>query len=140
MSGELYTVARAAERLHLHPKTVLRFIRERRLRATRIGKSYRIMARDLDAFAGDKSRPSRTEDRARATIVVDLPNVGAELQRRLTTSLHAAIVSKSARPNPIHLDTAYDPERRQLKVVIVAELADATALMQTLRALTAAMS
>src|SRR5262245_37744597 len=39
---ELCTVHFAADRLKLHPKTVQRLIREGRLRATRIGKSYRI--------------------------------------------------------------------------------------------------
>jgi excisionase family DNA binding protein len=55
MSEELYTVEMAAERLKLHPKTVLRFIRDGRLRATRIGKSYRILRSDLDAFGGGRS-------------------------------------------------------------------------------------
>ncbi len=52
MTQELYTVEAAAERLKLHNKTVLRFIREGRLRATKIGKQYRILHSDLDAFAG----------------------------------------------------------------------------------------
>ena len=35
MSGELYTVEQAAESLQLHPKTVLRLIRDGRLKASR---------------------------------------------------------------------------------------------------------
>jgi excisionase family DNA binding protein len=38
----LVTVEQAAEELKLHPKTVLRYIHEGRLEATRIGKAYRI--------------------------------------------------------------------------------------------------
>ena len=52
MSGELYTVEQAADRLKLHAKTVLRMIREGRLKAVRLGKAYRISGDDLDAAAG----------------------------------------------------------------------------------------
>ena len=50
MSDALITVEQAAEQLKLHPKTVLRHIREGRLPATRIGKSYRLRAADVDEF------------------------------------------------------------------------------------------
>ena len=52
MANTLLTVDEAAEALKLHPKTVLRHIREGRLEATRIGKAYRIDRSKLDAFAG----------------------------------------------------------------------------------------
>ena len=57
MSEDVYTVELAAERLRLHPKTVLRFIAEGRLRAVKMGKSYRILRSDLDALIGSKRRP-----------------------------------------------------------------------------------
>jgi excisionase family DNA binding protein len=56
MSEELCTVGFAATQLKLHPKTILRFIREGRLRATRVGKAFRILRADLDAFAGIPQR------------------------------------------------------------------------------------
>lgn len=52
MSQTFFTVDQVADRLGLHPKTVLRLIAAERLRATKIGKSYRILRGDLDAFAG----------------------------------------------------------------------------------------
>ena len=39
MSTTLFTVEQAAQRLNLHPKTVLRYIRDGQLPATRVGKS-----------------------------------------------------------------------------------------------------
>jgi excisionase family DNA binding protein len=132
MSDELYTVDRVADRLQLHPKTVLRFIREGRLRATRVGKGYRILRSDLEAFAGVAVDSTTPPLRARVTSIVDLPEVPAELSRRLSTALQAALMTRPDRSNPIQLDTAYDSEARHLKVVIVAAPADAAALLRTL--------
>ena len=52
MSEEVYTVEQFAERLKLHPKTVLRFIREGRVRAVKVGKSYRILRSEMEALTG----------------------------------------------------------------------------------------
>ena len=54
MSSELITAEAAATRLGLHVKTVLRFIREGRLKAHRVGRQYRILKGDLDAFTAGK--------------------------------------------------------------------------------------
>ncbi len=130
MSEDLYTVERAAERLGVHAKTVLRFIHDGRLRATRIGKAYRILRSDLDAFAG--VAPGASATAARATAIVDIADTSMELSRRLATALQAMVMSNEARPQPIQLDTVYDPERRHLKVVIIAAPADAAALLRHL--------
>lgn len=127
MSEHLHTVEEAAERLKLHPKTVLRLIRNGKLRATKIGKSYRILRSDLDAFSGT---PSEQPSPARVTMVVDVPEVSIEVSARLATMLQATIAARSARIDPIHLTTAYDPVTRVFKVVAFASPADAAALLQ----------
>ena len=131
MSEELLTVEAVARRLQLHAKTVLRLIREGRLRATRIGKAYRVQRADLDAFAGVSKDPAGA-GRARVTSIVDLGEVSMETSRRLATALQATLVTQTARPDPIHLDATYDPELRQMKVVIIAAPADAAELLRTL--------
>ncbi|MGZ3314865.1 MAG: helix-turn-helix domain-containing protein, partial [Caulobacteraceae bacterium] len=70
MSGSLYTVEQTAERLRLHPKTVLRMIRDGRLKAKRIGKAYRILGDDLDAAAGVVRAEAR-EATDRTTVLAD---------------------------------------------------------------------
>lgn len=133
MSQEVYTVERVAERLHLHPKTVLRMIHEGRLRATRIGKAYRILRADLEALAGEVS-PAPRATAARATCIVDLTEVSAEAAARLTTVLQASLMTRTARPDPVRLDMVHDPEARTFKVVILGAPADAAALLQILSA------
>src|SRR2546430_4275790 len=63
MHARLLTAEEVADRLNLHVRTIRRFIREGRLKATRIGKEYRIADADLAGFAGpaaaDSAAPAR---------------------------------------------------------------------------------
>jgi excisionase family DNA binding protein len=132
VSEMFHTVERAAERLAVHPKTVLRFIRDGRLRATRIGKAWRILASDLDAFAGVPAAPATAHEPPRVTAIVDLEAVPMDVSRRLATALQALVMGPRDRARPIRLDTVYDPERSHLKVVVVADALDAAAILQSL--------
>ena len=136
MTQEFHTVERAAELLQLHPKTVLRLIREGRLRATKIGKSYRILRSDLEAFAGGSSAAAAPSG-ARVTCIADLPDLTRDEAGRMASVLQACLIGPTARPGPIRIDTAYDPDSRHLKVVIIAALGDAAALLLTLDAMLA---
>ena len=117
MSSSFLTAEQAATRLHLHPKTVRRFIREGRLKATRIGKAYRILESDLAQFAGG-SPEDGSEPTARVTSVVDIDNVDSETAQRLARFFPGALYSREPRPDPISLQVMYDPERQQLKVML----------------------
>lgn len=45
-----YSVEQIAEMIDLHPKTIQRYIREGRLNAQKIGKSWRVTGHDLSTF------------------------------------------------------------------------------------------
>lgn len=125
----LLTVEQAAERLKLHPKTVLRFIREGRLRATRVGKSYRIVASDLDAFAGvDASAAAKRT--VRVTSVLEVGDLDLDGAQTIATFLSAAIIGTQARPDALQLTTAFDGAARLLKVVVIGTPADTAQLLQ----------
>jgi excisionase family DNA binding protein len=132
MSGSLYTVEQAAERLKLHPKTVLRMIRDGRLKAARIGKAYRISGDDLDAVAG-VARAEARESSDRATVIADFGDVSPDVASRLSSTLSAMLVgAHKVRTGPAHLETAYDPILRRLKVVAIANPEDAATLLKSL--------
>jgi excisionase family DNA binding protein len=133
LTEELYTVEAAAERLKLHKKTVLRFLRERRLRATKIGKQYRILRSDLDAFAG--ATPAREAPAARVTAIVDVPDVDDDLRRRLTSTMLAAASGgasggREPRAHAMSVDVAHDPVRRTVKVIAVGAPSDVATLLK----------
>ncbi len=135
MSTMFATVTAAALRLGVHPKTVLRFIREGRLAATRIGKSYRILSADLDAFAGaPASMPAGATPADRVTAIADLADISPDMSTRIVNALNSAVMSRGSEPTRIQLDTAYDPARRDLKVVIIASPRDAAGVLQILQA------
>jgi excisionase family DNA binding protein len=129
MPGELYTVEQAAERLKLHPKTVLRMIREGRLKAARLGKAYRIAGDDLDAAAG-QARTEARESADHATVIADFGDLSREVADKLCGFLPAMLNSREARPDPIRLETAYDPDLRRVKVVVMGAPARVATILQ----------
>ena len=130
MSGELYTVEQAADRLKLHAKTVLRMIREGRLKAVRLGKAYRISGDDLDAAAG-VARTEVRESPDRATVIADFADIGPDLAQRLGSTLTAMLGGRQARTEPVTLQTAYDPILRRVKVVVIGSPEDAATLLKS---------
>ncbi|HWA63015.1 MAG TPA: helix-turn-helix domain-containing protein [Caulobacteraceae bacterium] len=136
MSEEVYTVESVAEQLRLHPKTVLRFIKEGRLRATKVGKSYRILRSDLDALAGRKPAPAAPD--VRVTSIVDVTNVSAETARKLAGRLTAVRMGPEAHDDPMSIDVAHDPARGSVKVVLVGSAADMAAMLRLIDAWTEA--
>lgn len=130
MSGTLLTVEQAAEQLNLHPKTVLRYIREGRLPATRVGKSYRIVRANLDAFAGIAGGTTGPAAGARATCILDIPGASVDQAERMATFLHAAALSGDAGTPPLHLETAFDPLAGTMKLVLIGAPADVARLLE----------
>lgn len=134
MSEELYTVEQAAERLKLHAKTVLRAIREERLRATRVGKSYRILRSDLDAFAGVPARAATAAGEPWVTTIVDIPSVGPKLAQKWARTVPGALNARPAGGPPLRADVIYEPDREHLKLIVVGPTEDVVELMILVRA------
>ncbi|MCX8999104.1 helix-turn-helix domain-containing protein [Rhizobiaceae bacterium BDR2-2] len=132
MSKPLFTVEQAAQQLNLHPKTVLRYIRDGRLTATRMGKSYRIPRAELDAFAGLASGGAQTGPEARTTCITDMPGVTVEAAERISTFLQSAAMTGDASTPPLHLQTAFDPLAQTLKIVVIGTPADVGRLLEML--------
>jgi excisionase family DNA binding protein len=130
MSEEVYTVEQFAERLKLHPKTVLRFIRDGRLRAVKVGKSYRILRTEMEAMTGFV-RGAQLKA-ARVTSIVDIPDVSPALAEQLARQLPAMRTGSSALAEPMSLNFAYDAARRDLKIVIVGSTADSAAMLKAI--------
>jgi excisionase family DNA binding protein len=132
MSDRLVTVDQAAEQLNLHPKTVLRYIHEGRLPATRIGKSYRIAGAQLDAFAGVAGGKAAAAAAVRTTCVIDIPDISVGDAQRMATFLQSVALTGNAETPPLHLDTAFDPRAGNLKVVLIGSPSDVAKLLEML--------
>jgi excisionase family DNA binding protein len=132
MSEEVYTVEQFAERLKLHPKTVLRFIKDGRLRAMKVGKSYRILRTEMEAMTGVVTGGATA---IRVTSIVDLAGVSSETAQRLARQITSLRMGREAPPNPMNIDVAYDPQTRGLKVVIVGSPSDTAAILKMVEVL-----
>lgn len=61
MREKYYSVEQISEMLNIHPKTIQRYIREGKLRAGKIGKSWRVTGHDLSVFMESTKIPSGKE-------------------------------------------------------------------------------
>jgi excisionase family DNA binding protein len=129
MSEEVYTVEQFAERLKVHPKTVLRFIKEGRLRAVKVGRAYRILRSDLEAFGIVAPRSAAG---ARTTAIVDVPNVSPERAQQIARTLSATRMGAETPAEPMSLNVAHDPVTRQVKVVLVGAPLDVAAMLRVI--------
>lgn len=132
MSHQLCTVDQAAQQLNLHPKAVLRYIRDGRLPATRVGKSYRILRTELDVFAGLARGMSETDTGARTTCITDIFDMTVEAAERMATFLQSAAMTGDAGTPPLHLQTGFDPLAKTLKVVVIGSPSDVGRLLEML--------
>jgi len=138
VSNPLLTVQQAAQQLRLHPKTVLRYIKDGKLRATRIGKGYRIARADLDALAGLDTPSAPVGSGARATCMVDVTEISAEAANRIALYLGAATtMAGDATSPPLHVRTVFDPAMRTLKVVVIGEPDDVARVLELFQVLRA---
>ena len=125
MSEQLFTVEQVAQSLSLHVRTIRNYVRAGRLKATRIGKQYRIARSDLQAFTGAAGATSAMRiggihSGLQATSVVQIEAISQDSATHLTQLLLGA--AKARRPDPgcLQVSTAYDESRDCLRVVIVS--------------------
>ncbi len=123
----MYTVHELAEILSLHPKTVQRFIREGKIKATKIGREWRVRKEDLRDFAhAELSAPrpdepratTRLADRVQVSAVIELDEGHSSEVSRISNSLIAVLNSKDTRFGEARYDLVYHPEVRKARFVV----------------------
>ena len=126
-SKEYYSPDEVAELLGLHVRTIRRFIREDRLKATRVGKQYRIAESDLKKLIGahPEKEPDGSQTRRRriiASTTVDIDGIGREEQERLVALLSGAFHSLNDKQNNRRFDSIYYEEEKRLRLLVNADL------------------
>ncbi len=114
MNEAFYSVGQIARMLHMHPKTIQRYIREGKLCAAKIGKGWRVTGHDLSRFTEENGlgsatpqAPSAPRERARATAVIDIAAGSHENAQRILRSLNASMISKPPEYGRASLVTQY---------------------------------
>jgi excisionase family DNA binding protein len=137
MTAHLLTVEQAAELLDLHVKTVRRYVRAGRLKAKRIGKEYRIVRADLDAFTGGSTteKPVVRTRRVVASSVVDVDVISPDDSNRITAMIMASLSSRKGEADFPRVDSIYYPEQAKLRITITANLVLTCELLRMINAL-----
>ncbi|AXG80249.1 helix-turn-helix domain-containing protein [Streptomyces paludis] len=122
-----YSADQVAELLGLHPKTVRTHIRNGRLKASRVGRQYRISHEDLAEFTGGSAPSAASPARhAEVSAIVQIDAVGTEAAIRLTNTVMATIHGQRPEGGRLRVETVYDEERAALKIIVLGGL-DVTA-------------
>ena len=140
MTQELYSVEQIADLLGLHVRTVRHYVRDGKLKATRIGKQYRIARQDLEAFTGQSASaleppPLRRQRHIEVSTVVLIDAVSKDTAHRLTTFLTAGLSGRPQSDQPARVETVYDEERARLKIIISASIETTNTLLGAIAAM-----
>lgn len=125
-----------ARELGLSVRTIRRYIREGRIRATKIGKQYRVTTDDFRDFAG-AARGRSSERRTRRAVVsatTDITAVSPEQSHRITTMLTSAFGTASGRSGT-HLQCLYAEGAGSLRIVVSGELEFTSAVLALINSL-----
>ncbi|MEU7807968.1 MULTISPECIES: helix-turn-helix domain-containing protein [unclassified Micromonospora] len=129
MSNEMYSVEQVADLLGLHVRTVRGYIRSGRLRATRIGKQYRIARADLDALTG-RPAVAATGPAVEVSSVLRLDGVDRAAADRLGTLVLAGVNTHHDPDRPLRVQTVHDEERQRMTIMILGDLAATADLLR----------
>ncbi|MEJ0005909.1 MAG: helix-turn-helix domain-containing protein [Steroidobacteraceae bacterium] len=140
MSQDLLSVFDIASRLNLHVKTVRSYVRDGRLKAIRIGKSYRILNSDLEAFTGQPVPPTESEMARRqrhveVSSIVQIDAISAEVSSQLESSLAAFVYGNSKCGEPLRIESIYDRNIGRMKIILLGGANRTSAALKFIAAL-----
>lgn len=143
MEKYLYSVEKVAELLDVHQKTVLRYIKEGKLRANKVGGRWRIHGNDLTSFVGIKENPESElprKQKPKATVtpepwvssVVHVENIDREESMRISNTLVAIANSGGGGKERCRVDAVYFEEELKLQILIWGTLDFTSQLLKVL--------
>lgn len=141
MAKDYYTVEEISDMLNIHPKTIQRYIREGRLRATKIGKSWRVTGHNLSVFVEsntDEGLGSRTQTAQSviASSVIDIIVVGKEDAIRIMNTLTAALNAKPMEYGQSSMQSQYIERENMVRVTLWGDIHFMAVMMDTIAVLT----
>jgi excisionase family DNA binding protein len=145
MKEKYYTVDEIAELIKIHPKTIQRYIREGRLKATKVGKSWRVSGHDLSTFTEGSSASGdapliagESSDRGeiKVSTVVDIPAVNTRESVRIANTLTAISTSKPAEYGATSMQTQYLMSEKVIRVMIWGSLGFTRIILDAIATLT----
>ena len=141
MPKDYYTVEQISDLLDIHPKTIQRYIREGKLHATKIGKSWRVTGHDLSVFAESKGDEgpgleNRPPLSVIASSVIDITTNGKEDAIRIMNTLTAALNAKPPEYGRSSMQSQYIEHENMVRVTLWGDIRFMALLMEMIASLT----
>lgn len=143
-----YTVEQISKLIDMHPKTIQRYIREGKLKAQKVGKSWRVTGHDLSVFvegtsgvvdtASSPGMQSIFEDsvrNARVSTVVDIPVNNEAEAVNIINWVIAMIQSKRPEHGPTSMTSQYIMPENIIRVMLWGGLEFTSIVIDALREL-----
>ena len=140
MNDKCNSVEQVADMLCLHPKTLRRYITEGKLRASKLGKQYRISGHDLSIFTEGRGISGfETAEEAKPAIdvsaVVDITLSGKDEADRIESMLLAALNSKDPSYGLSSANIQRSADSNKLRVMLWGTPVFITAVLECISAL-----
>jgi excisionase family DNA binding protein len=132
--ARLYSLEQVAERLGLQVRTVRSYVRSGRLKAIRIGKQYRVTRESLEALTGPAPQRDAVPRHRHVEVssVIQVDAVSVETAARVTNHLVGTAKAPREDGSSLRVETIYDEERSQLKVIVIGSLLNAANVFRLL--------
>jgi len=145
MTEKFYTVDEIAEMVKIHPKTIQRYIREGKLKASKVGKSWRVTGHDLSTFTEGSSDnliappilgESAEQKEIKVSAVIDIPVSNTDASVRIATTLTAISNAKPAEYGASSMQTQYLMSEKMIRVMVWGSLSFIQIILDSIADLT----
>jgi excisionase family DNA binding protein len=145
MNETYYSVDQISEMLNIHPKTIQRYIREGKLRASKIGKSWRVTGHDLSIFMEsskitvikeENNNSKKLEKEIKVSSVIDIDVDGVDEALRIINTVTAAVNTNYPEYDHPALHAQYLESEYKVRVTIWGNILFAQAVIDLIVAVT----
>lgn len=150
MSKQFYSAAEVAEILGIHQKTIQRFIREGKLKGTKMGRAWKVHVDDLKAYSHAELAPEPAafnvkqssvsnsisiEERVSVSAVIELRDAAEREISRITNTLIAVLNGKDPSWGKSRYDYFYEPETSTARFILYGKPAFISSILKMLEPL-----
>ncbi len=140
MNDKWYTVEQVSQMLKLHPKTVRRYITQGKLRASKVGKQYRIGGHDLSLFVGERGEfePAAIEEefpKIDVSAVVDIEVKDKDKVDRIESTIIAALNTKDPSYGNSTVNMQRTQDGKKLRIMLWGSIVFITTMLESISVL-----
>lgn len=134
MEDKFYTINQVAEILDMHHKTIRNFITDGKLRASKVGKQWRISDEDLKSFmernkeqieeekivefSTNETHSNFVKEGINVSTVIDIMQIDNKQYMRISNTLIAIMNSRDQEMQNATINMKYNEKDKNLKVLI----------------------